>query len=125
VLQGDASALPFPEKTFSAVIAILVLHHLKTREAQQCAFAEIFQVLRPGGVFLAVEIQDGFLNRVAHIRSTFVPVAAASLAERLAPNGFSNLSISCKGSAYRLRAERPRTGDIPLSPRVDAAERRP
>jgi len=107
VLQGDASALPFPEKTFSAAIAVLVLHHLKTREAQQCAFAEIFRVLRPSGVFLAVEIQDGWLNRVAHIRSTFVPVAPASLAERLAPIGFSGASIAYKGSAYRLRALRP------------------
>ena len=112
VLQGDASALPFPEQIFSAAIAVLVLHHLKTMEAQQFAFAEIFRVLRPGGVFLAIEIQDGWLNRVAHIRSTFVPVAPASLAERLAPDGFSNLSIAYKGSVYCLRAERPRTGDI-------------
>lgn len=107
VLQGDASALPFPEKTFSAAIAVLVLHHLKTQEAQQCAFAEVFRVLRPGGVFFAVEIQDGWLNRVAHIRSTFVPVAPASVSERLSAVGFSNISIAHKGGAYRLRAFRP------------------
>jgi ubiquinone/menaquinone biosynthesis C-methylase UbiE len=106
VLQGDASALPFPEKTFSAAIAVLVLHHLKTGEAQQRAFAEIFRVLRPGGVFLAVEIQDGWLNRVAHIRSTFVPVAPATAAEMLATIGFSSVSTANKGSAYRLRAVR-------------------
>jgi ubiquinone/menaquinone biosynthesis C-methylase UbiE len=107
VLQGDASALPFPGKTFSAAIAVLVLHHLKTQEAQQRAFAEIFRVLRPGGVFLAAEIQDGWLNRVAHIRSTFVPVAPATASERLAAVGFSGVSIAPKGSAYRLRALRP------------------
>jgi ubiquinone/menaquinone biosynthesis C-methylase UbiE len=106
VLQGDASALPFPEKTFSAVIAVLVLHHLKSREAQERAFAEIFRVLRPGGVFLAVEIQDGWLNRVGHIRSTFVPVAPATAPERLASIGFAFVSIAYKGSAYRLRAMR-------------------
>ena len=83
------------------------------------------RVLRPGGVFLAVEIQDGWLNRITHIRSTFVPVAPASLAERLAPDGFSNLSIAYQGSAYRLRAERPRAGDTPYPPRVDAAAPRP
>jgi ubiquinone/menaquinone biosynthesis C-methylase UbiE len=108
VLQGDASALPFPEKTFSAAIAVLVLHHLKSREAQERAFAEIFRVLRPGGVFLAVEIQDGWLNRIGHIRSTFVPVAPASAQERLEAAGFSSVSFGYKGSAYRLRALRAR-----------------
>jgi ubiquinone/menaquinone biosynthesis C-methylase UbiE len=107
VLQGDASALPFSEKTFSAAIAILVLHHLKSREAQERAFAEIFRVLRPGGVFMAVEIQDSWLNRIAHIRSTFMPVAPASARERLETAGFSSVSFGYKGSAYRLRALRP------------------
>jgi ubiquinone/menaquinone biosynthesis C-methylase UbiE len=111
VLQGDASALPFPERTFSAAIAVLVLHHLKSREAQERAFAEIFRVLRPGGVFLAVEIQDGWLNRIVHIRSTFVPVAPDSAKERLEAAGFSSVSFGYKGSAYRLRAVRPRADD--------------
>ena len=106
-LQGDAAALPFPEKTFSAAIAVLVLHHLKSREAQERAFSEVFRVLRPGGVFLAVEIQDGWLNRIAHIRSTFVPVVPSSVPERLTSVGFSSVSIAYKGSAYCLRALRP------------------
>lgn len=111
VLQGDASALPFREKTFSAAVAVLMLHHLKSPEAQERAFAEIFRVLRPGGVFLAVEIQDGWLNRIGHIRSTFVPVSPASAPDRLAAAGFSNVSIVFLRSAYRLRALRPRGAD--------------
>jgi ubiquinone/menaquinone biosynthesis C-methylase UbiE len=107
VLQGDASALPFPEKTFSAAIAVLVLHHLKSQELQERAFAEIFRVLRPEGIFLAVEIQDGWLNHIAHVRSTFVPVVPSSVSERLTSVGFSSVSIAYKGSAYRLRALRP------------------
>lgn len=108
VLQGDASALPFPEKTFSAAIAVLMLHHLKSRELQERAFAEIFRVLRSGGVFLAIEIPDGWLRRVAHIQSTFVPVAPASAPARLAAVGFSNVSIDFLRGAYRLRALRAR-----------------
>jgi ubiquinone/menaquinone biosynthesis C-methylase UbiE len=107
VLQGDASALPFPEKKFSAAIAVLVLHHLKSREAQERAFEEIFRVLCPGGVFLAFEIQDGWLQRLGHIRSTFVPVVPASAPERLAVAGFSSVSINCRRGAFRLRAVRP------------------
>jgi ubiquinone/menaquinone biosynthesis C-methylase UbiE len=112
VVQGDASALPFPEKKFSAAIAVLVLHHLKSRELQERAFAEIFRVLRPGGVFLMVEIQDGWLQRIGHIRSTFVPVAPASAPERLAAAGFSSVSVDFLRGAYRLRALRARDADI-------------
>jgi len=108
VLQGDASALPFPEKTFSAAIAVLMLHHLKSQELQERTFAEIFRVLRPGGVFLAIEIPDGWLRRIAHFRSTFVPVAPSSVPERLAAVGFSSASIDFLRGAYRLRALRPR-----------------
>jgi ubiquinone/menaquinone biosynthesis C-methylase UbiE len=111
VLQGDASALPFPEKTFSAAIAVLVLHHLKSQELQKRAFAEIFRVLRPGGVFLAVEIQDGWLQRIGHIRSTFVAVAPSSVPERLAASGFSNVSVDFLRGAFRLRALRARNAD--------------
>jgi ubiquinone/menaquinone biosynthesis C-methylase UbiE len=111
VLQGDASALPFPEKTFSAAIAVLVLHHLKSRQAQERAFAEIFRVLRPGGVFLAVEIQDGWLNRIGHIRSTFAPLAPATVPEQLAAAGFADASIDFLRGAYRIRALRARTSD--------------
>lgn len=108
VVQGDASTLPFPGETFSAAIAVLVLHHLRSTELQERAFAEVFRVLKPRGVFLAVEIQDGWLNRIGHIRSTFVPLAASSVPERLAAAGFSDVSTSFfRGSAYRLRAVRP------------------
>jgi ubiquinone/menaquinone biosynthesis C-methylase UbiE len=106
-LQGDASALPFPEKMFSAAIAVLVLHHLKSQELQERAFSEIFRVLQPGGVFLAVEIQDSWLNRIAHIRSTLVPVPPTTAPARFAAAGFSSVCIAYKGNAYRLRALRP------------------
>jgi len=108
VLQGDASALPFSEKTFSALTAVLMLHHLKSPEAQEGAFAEAFRVLRPEGVFLAIDIPDGWLHRIAHIRSTFVPIAPSTAPARLAAAGFSNVSVDFRGGAFRLRALRPR-----------------
>ena len=111
VLQGDASALPFPEKTFSAAIAVLMLHHLKSQELQERAFAEIFRELRPGGVFLAIEIPDGWLRRIAHIRSTFVPVAPSSVSGRLAAAGFSSVSTDFLRGAYRMQALRSRNAD--------------
>ncbi|MGB7028073.1 MAG: class I SAM-dependent methyltransferase [Candidatus Acidiferrum sp.] len=106
VLRGDASALPFASQTFSAAIAILVLHHLRSRDAQERAFEEVFRVLRPGGIFLALEIQDGWLNRLLHIRSTFVPLAASSVQARLAATGFSSVNTEFRRGAFRLRASR-------------------
>ncbi|MFI5058412.1 MAG: class I SAM-dependent methyltransferase [Candidatus Acidiferrales bacterium] len=110
VLQGDAAALPFPEKTFSSAIAVLVLHHLKSPELQDRAFAEIFRVLRLGGIFLALEIQDGWLQRFGHIRSTFVPVKPATLSARLMTAGFAGVTLDFRRGAFRVRALRARAG---------------
>ena len=108
VVQADASALPFPEKTFDAVMAVLVLHHLKSREAQDRAFAEIFRVLRADGVFLALDIPDKWLHRIAHFRSTFVPLAPSEVPTRLAAMGFANVQTAFRSGAFRVRAQKPR-----------------
>src|SRR6266478_6193770 len=105
-IQGDAATLPFADGTFSSAIAILMLHHLRSNELQDRAFAETWRVLRPGGVFLAFEIQDGWLHRVGHIKSTFVPLAPASAFARLTAVGFSNVTVDIQRGGYRIRALR-------------------
>jgi ubiquinone/menaquinone biosynthesis C-methylase UbiE len=107
-IQGDAASLPFPPNTFSSAIAILMLHHLRSHKLQDRTFAEIFRVLRPGGIFLVFDIQDGWLHRVAHIRSTFVPVAPATASARLTAVGFSSVTIVLRRGGFRIRALRPR-----------------
>jgi ubiquinone/menaquinone biosynthesis C-methylase UbiE len=106
VIQGDAAALPFAERTFSSAIAILMLHHLKSRELQDRAFSEICRVLQPGGVFLAFDIPNAWLHRVAHIKSTFVPIDPATAAKRLHTAGLSNVTIESRSGAFRIRAVR-------------------
>jgi ubiquinone/menaquinone biosynthesis C-methylase UbiE len=106
MIQGDAATLPFSSGTFSSAIAILMLHHLRSNELQDRAFAEIARVLRPGAVFLAFEIQDSWLNRVGHFRSTFVPVAPGSVVARLAAAGFSRAAIDLRSGGFRVRALR-------------------
>ena len=106
VVQGDASALPFASQTFTSAIAVLVLHHLRSSGAQDRAFAEIFRVLKPGGVFVALEIQDTWLTRVAHFRSTFVPISTDGLNGRLCAAGFSNSRVTNRNGGFRIRAER-------------------
>ena len=108
VIQGDAARLPFSDGTFSSAIAILMLHHLCSGELQDRAFSEIWRVLRPGGVFLAFEIQDGWLHRVGHTRSTFVPVTPASAFARLTTAGFSKVTVDFRRGGFRIRALRAR-----------------
>ena len=106
VIQGDAATLPFSDRTFSSAIAILMLHHLRSTELQDRAFAEIRRVLQPGGVFLAFEIQDGWLHRAGHIKSTFVPVVPASANGRLTAAGFSKVTVDFRHGGFRIRALR-------------------
>ena len=107
-IQGDAATLPFADGTFSSAIAILMLHHLRSNELQDRAFAETWRVLRPGGVFLAFDIQDGWMHRVAHIRSTFVPLVPASAFARLTAAGFSKVTVDIQRGGFRIRALRAR-----------------
>ena len=104
VIQGDATALPFPDATFSSVIAILMLHHLKSPELQDRTFSEIRRVVRPGGVFLAFDIPNGWIHRLAHIRSTFVPLEPATTIQRLMAAGLAQVTLDSRGGGFRIRA---------------------
>jgi SAM-dependent methyltransferase len=106
VVQGDAAALPFADDTFTSAIAILMLHHLRSSKLQDRAFSEVHRVLRPGGLFCAFDIQDGWLNRVLHINSTFVPVQAHTVAARLTSAGFANVSLHLRSAAFRFHASK-------------------
>jgi|SRR5450432_1346250 SAM-dependent methyltransferase len=106
VLQGDAAALPFASESFSSVVAVLVLHHLRSLEQQDRAFREIYRVLRPGGVLLVAEIADGWLQRAIHWKSTFVPVMPAGIPGRLAAAGFSRVSVASRRAGFQFQASK-------------------
>jgi ubiquinone/menaquinone biosynthesis C-methylase UbiE len=106
VVLGDAAALPFPDATFSSAIAILMLHHLKSAEVQNRAFSEIYRTLRPGGVFLAFDIPNGWIHRVSHIKSTFVPLDPATAIQRLAAAGLAQVTVDSRSGGFRIRAMR-------------------
>ena len=55
-LQGEASALPFPDGAFDFAYGINVMHHILETRARGGALAEIVRVLRPGGLFFLHEI---------------------------------------------------------------------
>ena len=106
VVQGDAAALPFGDCTFSSAIAVLVLHHLRSPDQQDRAFAEIHRVLKPGGRFFAFEIEDGWFQRLIHTKSTFVPVHPATLPARLTAAGFTDIAQDRRPGGFRFHASR-------------------
>jgi SAM-dependent methyltransferase len=105
-LCGDAADLPFADQTFSSAVAILMLHHLTSRELQDRALAEVHRVLRPGGSFFALEIDDSWIHRMAHYKSTFTPLTPGSAFGRLTRIGFSRISVDFRSGGFRLSARR-------------------
>ena len=59
-LRADALALPFPDNSFDRVIASEILEHIGQDEA---AIAEIFRVVRPGGL-VAVSVPRRWPERI-------------------------------------------------------------
>lgn len=49
--------LPFPDRTFDAVLSTLMLHHLG-RKARQQSLCEIRRVLKPGGRVIAIDFGE-------------------------------------------------------------------
>ena len=105
-VRGDAASLPFPAETFSAAIATLVLHHLPSTSRQDAALAEVGRVLRPGGIFLALEVSDGRMMRLVHGKDTYVPLNPGALPARLTMAGFSRIVVDLSRTFYQLHAVR-------------------
>jgi len=94
VVHGDGTALDLAADRFSAATCFSVLHHLPTPQAQDRLFAAVNRALRPGGVFVGVDSADTELVRGAHVDDTFVPVAPATLGERLGRAGFVDVTVA-------------------------------
>ena len=60
---GVVEALPFSDATFDVVLSSLMLHHLP-EDVKRKGFAEIARVLRPGGLFFAVDFATGSPGRL-------------------------------------------------------------
>src|SRR5439155_2029156 len=56
VQRGSVLQIPAADASFDFVYIINVLHHLNSVDEQRRAFAELFRVLRPGGLLFVHEI---------------------------------------------------------------------
>src|SRR6185437_362103 len=108
VVQGDATAMPFEDGRFSAVLCFTMLHHLPSAAAQDRLLGEAARVLRPGGLFAGTDsIGTGLLFRLPHVGDTLVPVAPAGLPARLQAAGLAEQDIGRSERSFRFRARKP------------------
>jgi ubiquinone/menaquinone biosynthesis C-methylase UbiE len=63
VRQADATALPFPDRSFDAVLSWVMLHHTVEWEK---VLAESVRVLRPGGHVVGYDLLSTALLRLLH-----------------------------------------------------------
>lgn len=105
IVEGDGTAMPFPDACFSAVACFTMLHHVPSAEAQDGLFAETRRVLQSGAPFAGTDSTGrgpGFM--LLHIGDTKVILDPADLARRLSSAGFEDVAVSSDRDAVRFRA---------------------
>jgi len=106
VVEGDATALNFPDGSFSAATSFSMLHHVPSPELQDRLFAEAYRVLRPGGSLAATDSLDKPELRSFHRDDTFVPIDPEDLSVRLRHAGFMDIAIERNEFAWKAVARR-------------------
>jgi SAM-dependent methyltransferase len=106
VVEAEATAMPFPDGSFSAVLSFTMLHHVPSVTLQNQLLAEAWRVLRLGGVFAGSDTAPGVLLRLTHVGDTMVPVDPAILGQRLKTAGFDEVEVKKRLGAFRFRAIR-------------------
>lgn len=102
--NGDATATPFADGTFSAAICLTMLHHLPTPGDQDRLFAELNRVVRTGGVVIGSDSLDSPEFRGFHEDDICTPVPPETLADRLRSAGFTEIEVETNPFAVNFRA---------------------
>ena len=106
VVRADATAVPYPDRSFSAVLSFTMLHHLPSEALQDRLLAEAWRVLRPGGVFAGTDSTSSALLRLSHLGDAWTPVDTATFSSRLEAIGFGEVAVDKGLGEFRFRAFR-------------------
>jgi len=106
VVTGDATAMPFRDKQFTAGVSFTMLHHVASPELQDKLLREMCRVLKPAAFFVGSDSLPSLWMRVIHIGDTLVPVDPDSFGGRLRAAGFEILEIEKAPKVFRFRARR-------------------
>jgi SAM-dependent methyltransferase len=106
VVHGDGTAMPFPDGSFSGVVAFTMLHHVPTLALQDRLLAEAGRVLRPGGVFAGFDGVGSLPFRLIHLGDNYNPVNPDTIGRRLQAAGFRDVAVERGWGRFRFRATR-------------------
>jgi ubiquinone/menaquinone biosynthesis C-methylase UbiE len=107
VIQGDATAMPFPDAQFSGAVCFTMLHHVPKPALQDQLLREIRRVLQPGGVLAGVDSLTSLYMRFVHIFDTLVPIDPSTFPARLEAAGFERILVETNLTRIRFHARKP------------------
>lgn len=117
VVQGDASAMPFEDATFSGAVAFTMLHHVPSPALQDRLLREVCRVLKPDGMFAGTDSIWSPGLWLIHIGDTLVPADPNAFKSRLESAGFTGVQIELGKKRFRFRARRAE--DLSRNSRVE------
>jgi SAM-dependent methyltransferase len=104
VVHGDGTGLPFRRGRFSAGVAMTMLHHVPTPEAQDALFVEACRVLRTGAWLFGVDSVDDPGFRGFHGGDVCNPIDPDALPPRLLAAGFAEADVERGDHVFRFAA---------------------
>jgi SAM-dependent methyltransferase len=107
IVEGDATAMPFADGSFSGAVSFTMLHHVPSPALQDRLLAEVYRVLKPGGVFAGSDSRWSVGFHLIHLWDTMVLVEPGSFAARLKAAGFTDVSVKTAKRAFRFCARHP------------------
>lgn len=107
IVTGDATAMPFSDEQFSAVVSFTMLHHVPSRALQDKLLREVVRVLEPGGIFAGSDSTQRLFMRLLHIGDTLVPIDPDTFGGRLEAAGLQVVSLAKDSHAIFFHARRP------------------
>lgn len=106
VVEGDATAMSFPDGRFSGAVCFTMLHHVPTVELQDRLFAEVARVLQPDARFVLADSAASASLEEFHEGDTYNPIDPGGLAPRLDAAGFDEIVIRTMELGWAARARR-------------------
>ena len=107
VIEGDATQMPFADRSFTGVVSFTMLHHVPSPELQDRLLAEVYRVLKPGGIFVGTDSTWSIAFQLFHLFDTMVVVEPGAFGKRLEAVGFGDVEVEVARRAFRFRAKRP------------------
>lgn len=106
IIEGDATALEFPDGRFTGAVSFTMLHHVPTVELQDRLLAEVARVLQPGAPFVASDSLASADMEAHHEGDTYNPVDPDHLAPRAEAAGFTGVEVKTNPYGWALLARK-------------------